>query len=396
MTSQLLDLLLVALLLGGTLNGWRRGLVVTGAALSGAVIGVLVGQRAVAGLPNPMSPLSLGRIALWAAVFGGCVIIGSGIGSYVGRAVHGVVRWSWLKSADRMGGAAFAAMAWSFALWSVSTAALNAPISSFAAVINDSRVVATLDEYMPDSGRHVFETLSNRVAAANLPTGLTGSLFAPSVDPPSDAVLSVRAVGTAVKSVVRVEGTSSSCDLRMTGTGFIAAKGYVMTNAHVVAGVDAVGVRVQGKGTLHRGRVVYIDSKTDIAIIRVAALRAAPLAIGVEQRRGTELVVTGFPGGGHLTLIPARVRGVLASKGTDIYGNRPVRRDIYALRADIKQGDSGAPLIAVDGAVVGLVFASSANDAQTGYALVPGLMSTALSQAQGATAAVDTGECIRG
>jgi S1-C subfamily serine protease len=328
------------------------------------------------------------------AVFAGCVIISAGVGTYFGRAVRDVVRWKWLRSIDHAGGALFAFAAWSFAMWSFSTAALNAPVTSFASLINGSRIVTVLDEYMPNSGRQAFESLSNRVAAANLPTGITGALLAPTVEPPTDALLTGRAVGTAVKSVVRVEGTSAACKIRMTGTGFVAAKGYVVTNAHVVAGVDTVGVRVQGKGTLYSGKVVYLDPAIDIAVIKVAKVRAAPLPIGVSQQRGTELVVTGFPGGGRLTLIPARVRAVTSSKGTDIYGNRPVRREIYALRADIKQGDSGAPLLAADGSVVGLVFASSATDQQTGYALVPDLITAALDEASAATAAVDTGDCI--
>lgn len=394
MTPQVLDLALLAVLLGGAFNGWRRGLVATGGSLTGAVVGLLVAQRAVTALPNPLSPLTPSSVAMWAAVWGGCLVIGAAIGGYLGSAVRDIVRWRWLRSIDHAGGMVFAVSAWSFALWAVSTAALNTPTTSLSSLVNGSRVVAQLDEYMPEAGRHAFESLSNTVSNADLPTGLTGALLAPSVEPPTSSLVSATAVGSSVKSVVRVEGTSSSCSMRLTGTGFVVDEGYIMTNAHVVAGVDDVGVRVLGKGKLYAGTVVYADPQIDIAVIRVGKLKSPPLTIGVDQGRGTEVVVTGFPGGGHLTVIPARVRSIVMSKGTDIYGVKAVRRQIYALRADITQGDSGAPLIAADGSVVGMVFASSATDAQTGYALVPSLMTAAVDAAHGATKRVDTGSCI--
>ena len=394
MTAQVLDLILIAVVLGSAFNGWRRGLVATIGSLAGAVVGALVAQKVAAGIPDPRSSLTPASVATWAGVWGGALVIGAALGGYLGSAVRDVVTWRWLRSIDRVAGAAFAVTAWSFALWAGSTAALNTPVSSVSALVNGSRVVAVLDEYMPESGRHVFEALSNSVSDAGLPTGLTEALLAPTVDAPSPDLVSVATVKRAVKSVVRVEGTSTSCNLRVTGTGFVARSGYVMTNAHVVAGVNEVGVRILGKGRLYQGTVVYFDPAIDIAIIRVGKLRSPALTIGSDQRRGTEVVVSGFPGGGHLTLVPARVRSVVTSKGTDIYGTRAVRRQIYALRADVKQGDSGAPLIAADGSVVGMVFASSATDVETGYALVSSLLTDALDEAKGADTQVDTGACV--
>jgi S1-C subfamily serine protease len=92
-------------------------------------------------------------------------------------------------------------------------------------------------------------------------------------------------------------------------------------------------------------------------------------------------------------LIPARVRSVSVSNGTDIYGKAPVTREIYAISADIKQGDSGAPMFALDGTVAGLVFASSATDADTGYALTAKEFMAGFETTSTATKAVDTGKC---
>ena len=129
-------------------------------------------------------------------------------------------------------------------------------------------------------------------------------------------------------------------------------------------------------------------------MLYVPTLDSVPLKVGSEKSKGESLVVTGFPGGGRLSLIPARVRGTMPSQGTDIYGKNPVRRTIYSLRADIQHGDSGAPLIDKSGAVVGVVFASSATDQQTGYALMPSAISTALKNAGDNQASVATGACV--
>jgi S1-C subfamily serine protease len=151
---------------------------------------------------------------------------------------------------------------------------------------------------------------------------------------------------------------------------------------------------VGGAGKLVKAKVVFTDSSTDIAVLYVPGLDAVPLGIGSTQPTGTSLVVTGFPGGGRLALISARVRGSMPSQGTDIYGKAPVRRTIYSIRADIQHGDSGAPLINADGEVVGVVFASSATDGQTGYALLPSAVTTALKAAGKQTQAADTGICV--
>jgi S1-C subfamily serine protease len=167
----------------------------------------------------------------------------------------------------------------------------------------------------------------------------------------------------------------------------------IITNAHVVAGVNNPTLRVKGKGKAFEGTVVYFDPARDVALIRTKDFPSVALRISEPLSRSDSSVVAGFPGGGPLTLIPARVRSVSESTGTDIYGKAEVTREIYAISADIKQGDSGAPLFALDGTVAGLVFASSATDSQTGYALTAKEFMVGVEIASTATQAVDTGEC---
>ena len=91
--------------------------------------------------------------------------------------------------------------------------------------------------------------------------------------------------------------------------------------------------------------------------------------MGSTLKAGDPAVVAGFPGGGPYTLDSARVRGELTAAGTDIYQHNTVVRDVYSLRAVVRAGNSGGPLFDDAGDVVGMVFARSTTDADTGYAL---------------------------
>jgi S1-C subfamily serine protease len=104
-------------------------------------------------------------------------------------------------------------------------------------------------------------------------------------------------------------------------------------------------------------------------------------------------VVAGFPGGGRLTASAARVRGRISARGTDIYGHGQVTRDVYAVRGTIRPGNSGGPLLSPDGHIVGVVFASSVDDPDTGYALTADQVAAAAREGVASSTPVDTGSC---
>ena len=246
---------------------------------------------------------------------------------------------------------------------------------------------------MPIQIRDGVESVRIYVSNSGLPEGLTNVLLAPPVDPPDLTTIDAPAVVAALDSAVKVEGTAPECNSRLTGSGFVVGQDLIITNAHVVAGVQNPTVRVKGKGKAFEGIVVYFDPSRDVAIIRTKDFPSVALRISEPLSRGSSAVVAGFPGGGPLALIPARIRSISDSTGTDIYGKSEVTREIYSISADIKQGDSGAPMFALDGTVAGLVFASSATDAETGYALTAKEFMVGVETASTATQAVATGEC---
>jgi S1-C subfamily serine protease len=81
--------------------------------------------------------------------------------------------------------------------------------------------------------------------------------------------------------------------------------------------------------------------------------------------------------------------------GRDIYGESVVRRQVYELQAVVRPGNSGGPFVTTAGDVAGVVFAASTTDDDVGYALTATEADPQIDRAQGRTAAVSTGPCIR-
>jgi S1-C subfamily serine protease len=198
--------------------------------------------------------------------------------------------------------------------------------------------------------------------------------------------------GRAIASTVRVEAVG--CGATFTGTAFSVAPGLFVTNAHVVAGADRVELR--GTAGSGEGTVVLFDPALDVALVRAPDLRLPALELTAEAPgRGTIGAALGHPNGAELTALPAAVTTQIRAQGRDIYGRNQVVRDILELRAAVEPGVSGGPFVLVDGDVGGVIFAESRFDESVGYALDPAAVAEAIGPGLGATAAVDTGPCIR-
>lgn len=393
MNPLYLDLILIAFAVFILITGWRRGLFVSAFSLVGLLFGAWLGRSLIEIVTGASTETSLTKTALSAATLFIGIGVGSAIGGFIGRRVRNFFSWSPLRLLDNLSGAALSLVAWSIVFWLLATTLLAAPVSSLTNTVSQSKVLNALEQYMPMPVRDGIESVRIYVSDSGLPEGFANVLLAPDVDPPDLTAVDAPAVISALDSVVKVEGTAEECGTRLTGSGFVVGQDLIITNAHVVAGVTNPSVRVKGKGKAFEGTIVYFDPTRDVAVIRTKNFPSVALRISEPLSRSDNAVVAGFPGGGPLTLIPARVRSVSDSTGTDIYGKTEVTREIYAISADIKQGDSGAPMFALDGTVAGLIFASSATDAETGYALTAKEFMVGVETASTSTQAVDTGEC---
>jgi S1-C subfamily serine protease len=177
------------------------------------------------------------------------------------------------------------------------------------------------------------------------------------------------------------------------GSGFVIAPDRVMTNAHVVAGSNSV--QIYASGNPLDATVVSYDPAVDIAILAVPNLPPPPLAFAQgDAKTGASVVVLGYPGGGNFTATPARIRELIKLSGPDIYRDpAPVTRDVYTIRAGVEQGNSGGPLIDLDGHVLGVVFGAAVDDPDTGFVLTADEVASQLSRI-GDTQMVGTGSCV--
>ena len=211
------------------------------------------------------------------------------------------------------------------------------------------------------------------------PSGLPGALPIPSsVDTPG--------VQHAAGVVVKV--SSVGCGGIVTGSGFPVGNGNVVTNAHVVSGTAAHAI-TKPDGTTLRADVIFFDPERDVAVLHVPDYTVAAVTFGPAQR-GTQGAVIGYPGGARRTTVPAVVDGSISAQGRDIYNANFVTRQIFVLQASVHPGNSGGPLIDLDGRVLGMVFATSASDPNQAYALTDEEIAPDIRDAEANPAVKDT------
>jgi S1-C subfamily serine protease len=253
--------------------------------------------------------------------------------------------------------------------------------------------VRLLDETLP-APPPLLRGLERAAALLGFPDAFVGLPPVPAapVDPPDPAA--VRAASeVALPSTVEVLGDGCATGFLNEGSGFVAGPGYVVTNAHVVAGTTRQAVLAGGDHLA--ATVVAYDTRLDLAVLRVPELQAPPLELATQEvPRGTGGAVLGFPGGPPVTVSPSAVRTVIDAVGRDVYGAGQIRRRLYELQTDVDPGSSGGPFVLVDGRVAGVIFASSTLDPDVAYAIAAAQLVPVLDRAVGRTAPVGTGPCI--
>jgi S1-C subfamily serine protease len=189
--------------------------------------------------------------------------------------------------------------------------------------------------------------------------------------------------------VVKILGTA--CGLGVEGSGWVAADGVVVTNAHVVAGQKDTEVLPGGHGPALDATVVAFDPHNDVAVLRVAGLGAPALQLASDARAGTSAAILGFPGNGPYDVRAGRLGETRAVITQDAYGRGPVRRSITSLRGAVRSGNSGGPMVDAQGEVVTTVFAATTSGPRGGFGVPNAVVRAALRRA--GQDAVSTGPC---
>jgi S1-C subfamily serine protease len=393
-SSQWLDIAVLAVAFIAAISGWRSGAL--GSLLS--FIGVLLG--AVAGVllaPHLVAHISAPRAKLFAALFLilALVVVGEVAGVVLGRAVRGAIRSRVIRFFDSLIGVAVQLVVVLIAAWLLATPlTTSSGQPALAAAVRGSRVLARVNDVAPPWLKTVPKRLSSLLNTSGLPQVLEPFSRTPvAAVPAPDAALANNPVVAATEpSVVKIRAIAPSCQKVLEGSGFVLSPDRVMTNAHVVAGANTV--TVEASGNPFDATVVSYDPTVDIAILSVPNLPPGPLAFApAAATSGTDAVVMGYPGGGGFVATPARVREVIQLSGPDIYRNATVNREVYTIRATVEQGNSGGPLVDMNGQVLGVVFGAAVDDNDTGFVLTAKEVNAQLANI-GDTAPVGTGSCV--
>lgn len=394
MTEALaLDVLLAIVLVAYVVYGVRHGLSRTVFVIAGVVGGVIAAYF-LAPIVGNWVPVPFLRLGVTILVAIGLVIAGHALGSAIGRGVRRGVEQTPLGGLDRLLGGVVAGVAAALvaSMLAFSVAQLGVPLLSRA--ILGSTVLRVITDLTPDPVEAFLAQVRSAVMAGSLPViegaiGVTGEPSIPQFDTGSAAL------NAAAGSVVRITGNAYACGQSQSGTGFVIADDRVVTNAHVLAGVTEPVVEAPD-GQVLIGSVVYFDPVDDLAVIVVPGLDAQALPTAPTIPEGTDAAFQGYPYGGPFSSGAAEVLSVSVARVQDIYGSASSPREIYTLAASVREGNSGGPLLSLDGRVVGVIFARSGDTANVGYAVTMTELEPVAAQAPALDAAVPTGACISG
>lgn len=396
---NVLDILLLVAAVWFAIVGYRQGFVVGILSVIGFLGGGLVAVYALPVVWDALTdnaPVSTTAAVVAVVVVIVCASVGQALTTHLGNKLRVYITWSPARALDATGGALVNVVAMLLVAWLIGSALGGTTIPTLGKEVRSSKVLLGVSQVLPAQADTWFTDFTSVLAQNGFPQVFSPFDNEPITDvrPPDPALRNSAVAGRAKQSVVKVVGTARSCGKVLEGSGFVFGDRRVMTNAHVVGGVDEPTVQIGGEGRKYDAKVVVYDWRRDIAVLDVPDLKAPALKFTTaDARSGDSAIVAGFPENGSYDVRAARVRGRITANGPDIYHRGTVRREVYSLYATVRQGNSGGPLLTTDGRVYGVVFAKSLDDADTGYALTADEIQQDISRGRTANQQVDSDNC---
>jgi S1-C subfamily serine protease len=388
---NLLDWLLVGLVLTYALSGYWQGFVTGAMATAGLLLGGITGiwlAPLALGEADPSVLVSLG--ALFIVIL--AASLGQAVFQYGGARLRETIRWQPFRAVDAAGGAVLSGAAVLIVSWALGVAVAGSGLGGITPLVRESLVLKKVDQLLPAGADGLLNSFNKVVGTTFFPRYLEP--FAPErivpVGPGPQRLLKDPDVIRAEQSVVKIQSVNG-CGRGIEGSGFLFAANRVMTNAHVVAGVDEPTVEIGGDAV--KGTVVYYDPEVDVAVIAVESGSLPTLPFDTETDPKEGVAILGYPEDGPYNVQPGRVRSEQRLRSPNIYGEGAVVRDVLSLRGIVRPGNSGGPVVSSAGDVVGVVFAASLTDSETGYALTAEQVAEAATLGLQSGDAVDTQDC---
>ena len=346
----------------GISTGFLRGAF----SLAGFAFGAYVGARLAPLILSDGSPY-VPVVALASAVL--CGMLMRGLAALLAGALRtsiGVIPG--MRFLDRFAGLVLGLAAGVFLCWAIGAVLLYLPgETELRRSVQESTILGEINDVVPPE--RLLEELE-RVDPIGVFLGPPAI-----VAPPDKGLATDPDVIRASKSVVRVTGIA--CGLGVEGSGWVAERGLVVTNAHVVAGISKPRVDTEN-GRAFVSTVVAFDATNDLAVLRVSGLGATPLVLAPPER-STAVALVGYPQNGPLTRTPGRLGGTAGVLSRDAYGRGPVRRQMTTIRGAVQPGSSGGPGVDAQGHVRTTVFARRPRETG-GYGIPADLVRKVLTQ----------------
>jgi S1-C subfamily serine protease len=378
-------------IVSAAVGGYRMGFLARVASWIGLAAGIyaairlspVVLDRYQSGQPETRLLVALGLFLVVSTA-------GASLGAVAGHSIRQLLPpGTGLRTADRAAGGVVGGLGGVLLVWLLVPILAGVPgvVSESA---RNSSIARAIDRLGPDSPQ-ALQDLRRQVSDFNFPEVFSRLGPSPDAGPPPGEVAIPAAVRDRVAaSTVTVSGTA--CGRVLNGSGFSPAANIIVTNAHVVAGVNRPNVLLTD-GRRLPATVVVFDPNRDLAVLRVPNLGRPALPVG-DAEVGDEGAVYGHPRGqDELAIIPARVESAVNAQGFDLYGDTRIRREVLILAAALAPGDSGGALVDTGGNVIGVAFAVAPDRPATAFALDSSELRTVLDQPR--NDAVNTGPCVR-
>ena len=386
-----LDWLIVAFASILAIFGFRQGFIVGVLSFGGFALGAFLGTRLAPlvlpqGSASPYAP----AFGLLGALVGGA-ILASGLEG-VGFRLRRVLIIPGMGLLDGLLGAALGCVLALGIVWIVAAVAGQTPgQTQLQADIQRSAILRRLNEVLPPSG-----PILNALSRLDPIPSISGP--SPDVAAPLPAIAHAPGVAAASRSVVRVDGTA--CGLAIEGSGWVAQPGVVVTNAHVVAGETDTSVEVGGSSPSLPAEPIAFEPQRDLAVLRVPELSLPSLGFAASIASGTPGAILGYPENGPFDVQPGRIGTTQTVVTQNAYGQGPVSRLLTPLRGLVRPGNSGGPLVNVDGQVLTTVFAATVDSrVHGGYGVANETVASVLREADAHEregVQVSTGACTSG
>ncbi len=390
-TMNLLDWLLLLLVAAYALSGYWQGFVTGAFATAGLLLGGLLGIW--------LAPIALGQAdpSIWVSLGALFIVIlaaslGQALFQYAGAQIREKITWQPARAVDAVGGAMLSAVAVLIVAWALGVAISGSRIGQVTPMVRESAVLAKVNSALPQSAGNLLQAFNNVVGTTFFPRYLEP--FAPErivdVPPGPERLLQDPDVLRAEDSVLKVRG-SNDCGRGVEGTGFLYAADRLMTNAHVVAGVDDPEIEIDGESV--DADVVYYNADLDVAVLDVETGSLPTLPFDTSAGPEDGVAILGYPQDGPYDVQVGRIRSEQRLRSPDIYGDGTVIREVFSLRGLVRPGNSGGPIVTSAGDVAGVVFAASVTDDDTGYALTADQVADSAVAGRISTDEVSTGDC---